>query len=226
LKNQITANLFHLPIPQLFTLVKLHFPAHEYHFKKHIIVLKDADLNPVGSVRLPLHLSLNEDLTIITDQAQVLYISMESGYATISMMQGGKNVYHTTFGAYMTRKKQGFSQIKYLKKKGKSRAGSRVRLAETIEFFEKINLTLTELLETYTIDRLALNCNTTLIPYLYQSKVKCPFEKNDPRLYKIPVHIPQSNFTQLEAAIKKLKAPTLFYEEPNKLLMEPLIAAG
>ncbi|WP_339795292.1 hypothetical protein [uncultured Imperialibacter sp.] len=224
--NQLSANLYHLPIGQLCTLVKQHFPAHEYHFKKHAIVLKDADLNPVGSVRLPLHLSLNEDLSIITSEAQVLYVSMESGYATISMMQGEENVYHTSFGAYMTRKKQGFSQIKYLKKKGKSRAGSRVRLAETIEFFEKINLTLTELLETYTVDRLALNCNTTLIPYLYQSKVKCPFEKNDPRLYKIPVHIPQSNFTHLEAAIKKLKAPNLFYEEPNKPLMEPLIAAA
>ncbi|CAD5277188.1 MULTISPECIES: hypothetical protein [unclassified Imperialibacter] len=224
--SQLSANLYHLPIRQLCKLVKQHFPAHEYHFKKHTIVLKDADLNPLGSIRLPLHFSLNEYLTIITDQAQVLYVSVESGYATISMMQGVENVYHTSFGAYMTRKKQGFSQIKYLKKKGKSRAGSRVRLAETIEFFEKINLTLTKLLETYTVDRLALNCNTTLIPYLYQSKVKCPFEKNDRRLYRIPVHIPQSNFTHLEAAIKKLKAPILFYEEPNKPLMEPLTAGG
>ncbi|MEQ9375317.1 MAG: hypothetical protein RIG68_09070 [Imperialibacter sp.] len=224
--NQLSANLYHLPIQQLCTLVKQHFPAHEYHFKKHAILLKDADHNLTGTIRLPLHFILNEDLSIVTGQARVLYISMESGYAAVSMMEGVENVYHTTFGAYMTRKKQGFSQIKYLKKKGKSRAGSRVRLAETIEFFEKINLTLTELLETYSIDRLALNCNTTLMPYLYQSKVKCPFEKNDPRLYKIPVHIPQSNFTQLEAAIKKLKAPTLFYEEPNKRLMEPLIVAG
>ncbi|WP_339816215.1 hypothetical protein [uncultured Imperialibacter sp.] len=223
--NQLSANLFHLPIGQLCTLVRQHFPAHEYHFKKHAIVLKDADLNPVGSIRLPLHLVLNDDLSIITSEARVLYISMESGYATISLMRGGENMYHTSFGAYMTRKKQGFSQIKYLKKKGKSRAGSRVRLAETIEFFEKINLTLTDLLEKYTVDRLALNCNTTLIPYLHQSKVKCPFEKNDSRLYKIPVHIAQSNFTNLEAAIKKLKAPLLFYEEQYREVMEPLMAS-
>jgi hypothetical protein len=224
--SQLSANLYHLPIGQICTLVKHHFPAHEYHFKKHAILLKDADHNLTGTIRLPLHFILNEHLSIVTDQACVLYISMESGYATFSLMEGMENVYHTTFGAYMTRKKQGFSQIKYLKKKGKSRAGSRVRLTETIEFFEKINLTLTELLESYSIDRLALNCNTTLIPYLYQSKVKCPFEKNDPRLYKIPVHIPQSNFTHLEAAIKKLKAPMLFYDEQNKEVMEPLVASG
>jgi hypothetical protein len=223
LNNQLIANLYHLPVLQLFGLVKELFPQHEYHFKRHAVLLKDNDQNLIGSIRLPLHFSLNEDLSLITQQAHVLYLSIESGAAAISMMHGEQNVYHTTFGAYMTRKKQGFSQIKYLKKKGKSRAGSRVRLASTLEFFEKINATLTELLDNHTIDRLALNCNTTLIPYLYQSKVKCPFEKNDQRLYKIPVHIPQSNFSQLDAAIKKLKAPMLFYEESNQALMQPLL---
>ncbi len=222
--SQLNANLFHLSAEQLSQLVKDHFPTYEYDFKRHAIQLKDTDHNPIGSIRLPLHLQLDKDLTTINDAAKVLYLSIESGYAAISLVNGEENVYHTTFGAYMTRKKQGFSQIKYLKKKGKSRAGSRVRLASTIEFFENINETLTELLETFEIDRLALNCNTTLIPYLYQSKVKCPFEKNDPRLYKIPLHIPQSNYTNLEAAIKKLKAPVLFFEEQNKELFQVLIS--
>jgi hypothetical protein len=222
--NQLSANLYHLRIKQLCTLVKQHIPVFEYHFKSHTIILKDSDQNTIGSIRLPLHFSLNDDLSIITDDTHVLYISLEAGYAAINLMQGEENVFHTTFGAYMTRRKQGFSQIKYLNKKGKSKAGSRVRLASTLEFFEKINGTLIELFERHNIDRIALNCNTTLIPYLYQSKVKCPFDKNDLRLYKIPLHIPQSNFTNLEAAIKKLKAPMLFYENRNKLLMEPLIA--
>lgn len=218
--SQQSANLYHLSIQQLCTLVKQHFVSYEYHFKRHAILLKDADHNLVGTIRLPLHFSLNEQLSVITDEAHVLYVSLESGYAAISMMEGEENVYHTTFGAYTTRKKQGFSQVKYLNKKGKSRAGSRVRLASTLEFFEKMNMTLTELLETHEVDRLALNCSTSLIPYLHQSKVKCPFEKNDLRLYKIPLHIPQSNFTNLEAAIRRLKAPVLFYEETDRLLME------
>ncbi|MEP3390400.1 MAG: hypothetical protein ABJO02_19570, partial [Reichenbachiella sp.] len=133
---------------------------------------------------------------------------------------GKTNIYHTTFSAYMTRKKQGVSQIKYLNKKGKSRAGSRVRLAKTIEFFENINSTLSELLANHEIDRLALNCSTTLIPYLHQSKVPCPFEKKDDRLYKIPLHISQSNFTNLDKAIKKLMAPMLLYDIRFKVRFE------
>lgn len=221
--KQLSANLYHLPIHPLCALVKQHFPGFEYHFKSHAILLEDDLENLIGTIRLPLHHSINDDLSICSTEAHVLYVSLESGYAAINMLKGETSVYHTTFGGYMTRKKQGFSQIKYLNKKGKSRAGSRVRLASTIEFFEKMNGLLIELFNDHDIDRIALNCNTTLIPYLYQSKVKCPFEKNDPRLYKIPLHIPQSNFTNLEAAIKKLKAPMLFYHNQHKHMMEPFI---
>jgi hypothetical protein len=140
------------------------------------------------------------------------------------VMEGKKNLYHTTFSAYMTRKKQGFSQIKYLNKKGKSRAGSRVRLASTIDFFENINTTLSDLFEEYAIERIAVDCNATLIPYLHQSKVPCPFDKRDIRLYKIPLHIPQSNYTNLNGAIKKLMAPMLFYDDKNEAMVEVLFA--
>ncbi|MFK7952577.1 MAG: hypothetical protein AB8B73_06995 [Ekhidna sp.] len=219
--NQLNDNLYHLSIEQLCQLVTKHFPIFNYDFKKHVILLKDDDHNTIGTVRLPLHFMIDDKLKIISNSANILYASIESGYAAINMMQGQDSVYHTTFGAYTTRKKQGFSQVKYLNKKGKSRAGSRVRLASKLEFFEKINESLTDLLITYDIDRFALNCSTSLIPYLHQSKVKCPFEKTDLRLYKIPLHIQQSNFTNLEAAIKKLKAPILSYEDKNRELMKP-----
>ena len=49
----------------------------------------------------------------------------------------------------MVRKKRGVSQIKHLKTKGKSRAGSRVRLAETEEFFENINGRLQDYFEEH-----------------------------------------------------------------------------
>lgn len=221
--KQQQANLYHLSIETICTIVKAHIPVHSYDFPRHIIVLKDSDHNPIGTIRIPLHIDLNAHLAVSDKLVHTLYISLESGYAAISIMCGQENVYHTTFGAYMTRKKQGFSQIKYLNKKGKSRAGSRVRLASTLEFFEKTNLTLTTLFEEYEIHRIAINCTKTLIPYLYQSKVKCPFDKNDGRLYKIPVHIPQSNFTNLALAIKKLKAPILFYDNSGEGLLDCLL---
>ncbi|PIB35232.1 hypothetical protein BFP72_07390 [Reichenbachiella sp. 5M10] len=169
---------------------------------------------------------IDESLILLEDHAHALYLSIESGSAALCIVQGEHIVYHTTFSAYMTRKKQGFSQIKYLNKKGKSRAGSRVRLASTIDFFESINESLTDLLEIYEIDRIALDCTTTLIPYLYQSKVPCPFAKKDPRLYKIPLHISQSNYTHLEGAIRQLKDPVLLYEENQAHWAELLLGSS
>ncbi|WP_421895508.1 hypothetical protein [Marinoscillum sp.] len=221
--DQLKINLYHIPISQLLEMVKVEFPHAVYDFKKHIVVLNDEAHEFLGFIRLPLHLTIHQDLSVVEETASVLYLTIESGNAAISIMEGAENLYHTTFSAYMTRKKQGFSQIKYLNKKGKSRAGSRVRLAATTEFFEKINTTLTELLETYEISRAALNCNTTLIPYLYQSRVPFPIDKKDPILYKIPLHIPQSNFTNLEAAIKKLRSPMLFYNPEYAEKMGPFL---
>ncbi|MEQ8339427.1 MAG: hypothetical protein RIA62_18840 [Cyclobacteriaceae bacterium] len=205
-------NLFHHDPELVFQSIREKAAGYEYDFKKHVVLLKDELNETMGFIRLPLHWTLKDDLSIVDRDAKALYLTIESGNAAVCMMEGKENVYHTTFSAYMTRKKQGFSQIKYLKKKGKSKAGSRVRLAKTVTFFENINETLTELLDTYDVNRIALSCSATLIPFLFQSKVACPFEKKDPRLYKIPLHIPQSNFTNLDAAIKKLQAPILFFD--------------
>lgn len=221
--QQLSINLYNVPFEQLFATIKEVSPHYEYDYGKHIIQLKDENYDVVGQLRLPLHISISEDLKVNKEDNLVLYLSIESGHAAIVVMEGKDMIYHTTFSAYMSRKKQGFSQIKYLKKKGKSRAGSRVRLAETTEFFENINTTLTALFEDYDPDRIAINCNTTLIPFLFQSKVPCPFDKKDVRLYKVPLHIPQSNFTNLEGAIKKLMAPILFYDESNKEMFNSLL---
>ncbi|MEP5364749.1 MAG: hypothetical protein ABJQ37_12940 [Reichenbachiella sp.] len=217
--KQTSVNLFHIPVVDLLHQIRERYQ-YTYDFQKHVILLENESREVLGQIRLPLHLILNDQLEIVNECAQVLYLSIESGNAAICVMEGKTNIYHTTFSAYMTRKKQGVSQIKYLNKKGKSRAGSRVRLAKTIEFFENINSTLSELLANHEIDRLALNCSTTLIPYLHQSKVPCPFEKKDDRLYKIPLHISQSNFTNLDKAIKKLMAPMLLYDIRFKVRFE------
>ena len=213
--SHIQHNLFGKPFPVLFEKVKCSVPSYYYNFKRHSVVLQDQNKEDIGYIRLPLAIELAEDLEVLNEEAQVLYVSIESGNAAICVMEGGENVFHTTFSAYMTRKKQGFSQIKYLNKKGKSRAGSRVRLASTIEFFENINETLIELFEEFEFDRIAIDCSPVLIPYLHQSKVECPFDKKDERLYKIPLDIPQSNYSSLNKAINKLKAPILFCDEYN-----------
>lgn len=211
--NQL--NLYHIPLEELLEQVKESFPQSTYNLKKHTIELSKST-EPLGYVRLPLTYVLDDDLELLDKSSTVLYLTIEAGNAAICVTEGTEITYHTTFSAYMTRKKQGFSQVKYLNKKGKSRAGSRVRLASTIEFFEGINTVLQELCEEQLFDRVALSCTSTLMPYLFSSKVDCPFEKQDPILYKIPLHIPQSNFTNLSSMINKLKAPTLFFQEEFK----------
>lgn len=196
---------------------------YEYDHARHIVTIKNGTHDIIAYIRLPLHLQLDKELNIIDDACMVVYLSIESDNAAICLQEGEENIYHTTFSAYMTRKKQGYSQIKHLNKKGKSRAGSRVRLASTLQFFENINTVMTELLEEYMMDRIGLSCSTTLIPFLYQSKVNCPFEKKDPRLYRIPLHIPKSNHTNLIETIGKLKRPVLFYDDVHKQGLHDLL---
>ena len=210
--SQQQVNLFNIALEDFFEEVESYSYNCLYNYKKHSILIADDDQDKLGIVRLPLHLELDDELDITDDEVVVLYLSIEAGNAAICIQEGKETIYHTTFSAYMTRKKQGFSQVKYLNKKGKSRAGSRVRLASTIEFFENINEILTELFDEIMIERIAISCTPTLLPYLYQSKVVCPFSKDDERLYKIPLHIPQSNYTNLSATIKKLMAPMLFFD--------------
>ena len=115
----------------------------------------------------------------------------------------------------MVRKKQGKSQIKHLKTKGKSRAGSRVRLASTLEFFENINNRLQKHWEEYPFDRVALSCSKILIPYLFGSKVPTPFGKKEPRLYRIPKHLHQPNHEVMMGMHRFLTKAELTYDEAH-----------
>lgn len=220
---QAQYNLFHIPIIELIERIKLHFSNYFYDFKTHRIVLENNLNDTLGYIRLPLNWCVDDAFNVRQEEDKcVLYLTIESGNAAICITEGEHLIYHTTFSAYMTRKKQGFSQIKYLKKKGKSRAGSRVRLAEGEVFFENINTTLTDLFEEFYFQRIALNCTPTLLPFLFSCDVSCPFDKKDGRLYKIPLHLPQSNFENLNGAIKKLKAPVLFYDVLFEKELNPL----
>lgn len=131
------------------------------------------------------------------DRANYVLIMIRSGIASVGYFEDGENLHHKVFRAYMVRKKQGVSQIKFLKTKGKSRAGSRVRLAETKDFFEDINKKLKRYFDEWRIDRIGLSCPTTLIPYFYGSKTPTPFDRKDPRLMKIPRHVQNPTYEAL-----------------------------
>ena len=123
-----------------------------------------------------------------------LILLIQAGYASLGYVREGKLVLHKGIQKYMVRKKRGKSQLTYLNQKGKSRMGSRIRLRESIEFFEEINQKLIDWSgELIKAKNLFYSCPIRLWPYLFKSKVKCPMQKNDIRWKKIPydVHIPK-----------------------------------
>lgn len=170
----------------------------EYSQKKHQISYTDSGENCI-KIRLPLNINFDAKKNVIQEQEFLNYvlIMIRSGIGSVGFFENFVNERHKVFRAYMVRKKQGKSQIKHLKTKGKSRAGSRVRLQETLDFFDDINERLRAHFEEFRIDRIGISCSETLIPYLYGGKVGTPFEKQDSRIFKIPKHIQNPTYEAL-----------------------------
>lgn len=141
---------------------------------------------------------------------------IRAGQATVGYFHQGKLLDHRVFRAYMVRQKQGSSQIKYLKTKGKSRAGSRIRLAETERFFEEINERLTYYSESYPIDFWGISCGKTLWPYFFDSEIQPPFSSDSSNLIELPMHVAQPSFENLEQIGKILNQFHLILSEKGK----------
>jgi hypothetical protein len=138
------------------------------------------------------------------DDHHLALVMIRAGIATTGYFHNGVMLDHKVFRAYMVRQKQGKSQIKYLKTKGKSRAGSRVRLGETEEFFRDINDRLLSYDKEYPIDTWGISCAKTLFPYFFSTEPTPPFSKNQANLFSIPFHVQHPGLETLELMHKKL----------------------
>lgn len=194
----------------------------EYDMEKHRLTLLDESGNEVVIFRLPLTVSYPG----IAPEKPVHYVVLliQSGNCALGYFENGRCLDHKVFRSYMVRKKQGKSQIKYLKTKGKSRAGSRVRLGETEEFFANINGRLQDYFQEHRIDRIAISCSKTLLPYLYTGSVPTPFDKRDPRLFKIPKHIHTPIYEVLLSANRFLQRGELISLTESGFDAVPLLA--
>jgi hypothetical protein len=172
---------------------------YSFNRKKHRLTIEDGANEPVLHFRLPITKIFNglENSLLESEFENYVLVMIRAGIASVGLFENYQNTDHKVFRAYMVRKKQGKSQIKYLKTKGKSRAGSRVRLAETLEFFNEINERLNRYFTDHRIDRIGIACSETLLPYIFTAKTIPPFEKKDPRIFKIPKHIQNPTFESL-----------------------------
>lgn len=143
---------------------------------------------------------------------------IKAGQAAVGYFHQGELIDHRVFRAYMVRQKQGKSQIKHLKTKGKSRAGSRIRLGETERFFEEINERLTTYETDFPIDFWGVACGKTLWPFWFDSKTPPPFSSQNSNLIELPFHVRQASFEELEAAGKLLCSFHVLYLNEQKNL--------
>lgn len=197
-----------------------------YDPEKHRLIIQDQAGEERIYFRLPLVLPPPDQLATPAEQpVNYVILLIQAGSCALGYFEDGRNLDHKVFRAYMVRKKQGHSQIKHLKTKGKSRAGSRVRLAETERFFEHINERLHVYFAEHAVHRIALSCSKTLLPYLFGAKVAPPFAKRDARIYKIPKHIHTPIYEVLLDTHRFLLKGELIYAETEQALVDELLGA-
>ncbi|MEM8895691.1 MAG: hypothetical protein AAGC88_14000, partial [Bacteroidota bacterium] len=102
----------------------------DYQQERHVLTIGSNSYH-LADLRLPLSIHFKEQRP-----SNYLLLLIQTGHAAIGYFEGGENKAHKVFKSYLVRKKQGISQLKYLKTKGKSKAGSRVRLGNAVDFFE------------------------------------------------------------------------------------------
>lgn len=181
--------------------------------KKHSWSVIDHERAPILDIRLPLTFSPISENTLPSEYLDklddihppYLIALIQAGAAALGYAEEGEIYLHKNIKKYMKRHKRGKAQISYLNSKGKSKAGSRIRLANTISFFEDINEKLTEWEEDYEPKRIMYSCSAQLWGLLFKSNVPPPFEKKDERLIKIPKDVQIPSLEELMAVNKFVK---------------------
>ncbi len=174
-------------------------------------------------LRLPLPYPFRDQNFDLEDcETPYIICIIQSGSAALAYCEGLQIIEHKVFKAYMVRKKQGMSQLKYLKTKGKSKAGSRVRLGNTAHFFEEIIEKLNDWMSYYEIEKIALSLNKTLYPYLFNKENEV-LDKNDERIYKIPKHIEEPSFENLLKIHSYLLKGELIFDKNSELPLQEIL---
>lgn len=138
-------------------------------------------------------LKFSEDFLTFTPTLVVL---IQAGHAAIGYFEENELVLHKVITRYMVRG-NGKAQHTYLKTRGKSKAGSRIRLAQTLDFFEEINQKIDEWAIIDDCQKVLYSASIPLWNMLFESKVASVFEKIDKRLLKIPIDVDVPNHAEL-----------------------------
>lgn len=193
-----------------------------YHQKKHQLTIEDKE-GWLAKIYLPWTMDWNQSGKLSEKpDSHFALVLIRAGQAAAGYFHLGKLIDHKVFRAYMVRQKQGVSQIKHLKTKGKSRAGSRLRLAETERFFEEINERLNSYSDRFSIDFWGISCAKTMWPFYFSSEVPPPFSQKEENLIELPFHIARASLEELIAAGELAQRFHLILSEQGKQIFREL----
>ena len=125
-------------------------------------------------------------------------VLIQAGAAALGYIENDSIERHKVIKKYMVRQKQGTAQLKHLKSKGKSRVGSRIRLKNSIAFFEEINETLTDWNVAAKSEAILMALPINMKSLFYTADIPPPFDKRDPRIKKVPLDIRIPTFKELQ----------------------------
>ena len=131
-------------------------------------------------------------------------ILMQAGAVTLGRFAGGRALAKKSLKRYVVRGK-GRAQPAYLKTKGKSRYGSRLRLANARRLLVETNEKLHEWeAEFGPADWVYYNCPVRLWPSLFEASPPPPFERTGP-LVRIPLDLPRPTVDVMLRTYKSLE---------------------
>ncbi len=193
-----------------------------FEVKKHQLLIEN-NQEWLAKIYLPWTMNWSETGSFqVNPDSHYSLALIRAGQAVTGYFHQGILIDHKVFRAYMVRQKQGKSQIKHLKTKGKSRAGSRIRLAETNQFFEEINERLTTYSDQFPIDLWGISCAKTMWPYYFSSATAPPFSPKADNLIEVPFHISQASFDELKTAGELLQKFHLIFSERGRELLNDI----
>lgn len=165
-----------------------------------------------GRVRPPLVFPLTPDCKSLSDYLEVLpeepkhhsVILMQAGAVSLGRFEGARPLVTKSLRRYVVRGK-GRAQPLHLKTKGKSRYGSRLRLANARRLLVETNEKLIEWEEEFgPPDHIYYSCPVRLWPSLFEASPAPPFEKSGP-LFRIPLDLPRPKVDVLLRAYRSLE---------------------
>lgn len=170
----------------------------QYILEKHQLLVEN-EIGWIAKLYLPWTQTwLPEGSFGLAEDVHYCITLVRAGQAALGYYHQGRLVEHKIFRAYLVRQKQGKSQYKHLKTKGKSRAGSRIRLEETEQFFKEINQRFQRYASQYPLDFWGLGCRKTLWPLLFDAALPPPFSSKSAALIELPYSFSKASFEELQ----------------------------